>query len=489
MSTQPALNQRTTTISAFCDANDAKPNRRSWQDRYGKRHRLERLIDFPEDIRAPIKVRIYRRRDHFVLQWWDPSAKKNLAVRVGGDLIDALGRAREIDLRLLRLKTAGIGVGNLRHLELVDRYIADLHHRADAGEITPATVTRYANALAHFGRFTGQPAIEKQFPSASLINRDFRLSFATYLERLQIITTGASQIRRPLLAKSFVLDTVRSMFEWAADPNRGHLLPNGFANPFRRIGQRQRIPARDPFGEPDVTITMATDFLEACDNYLLPLFSTMMLYGLRAAEPVHLFREHVENGWLKVSCLPELGYLTKGKRDKRFPLAPTLQTLWSPGPDAGKGLLFTRRRAGIDCQSFPWFGASLATLAAEFQRRCREVSSSTATARQRIRDEVIRAAGGLNYDCIEHEFKVVSRRLAWPRQATLKDFRHLFSTSLENAGIGEFYRKYFMGQSPGRAPIATYTHLNRLEVQYHKALAQDLAPLIAVISKRLHGQA
>jgi hypothetical protein len=46
-----------------------------------------------------------------------------------------------------------------------------------------------------------------------------------------------------------------------------------------------------------------------------------------------------------------------------------------------------------------------------------------------------------------------------------------------------------MGQSPGRTPIVTYTHLNQLEVQFHKALTQDLAALVAVITERAHAQA
>jgi hypothetical protein len=44
-------------------------------------------------------VRIYARQDHHVLQFWDPAAKKTLYDRVHGDLIDAIARARDLDLK------------------------------------------------------------------------------------------------------------------------------------------------------------------------------------------------------------------------------------------------------------------------------------------------------------------------------------------------------------------------------------------------------
>lgn len=458
-----------------------------WSARYGVRHRLVRVVDFPLGICPPDKVRVYRRREHFMLQWWDRGAKKSLSTRVDGDLIDALARAREIDVRLEHLKTSGPGLRRLRHGDLVDRYTEDLRRRAEAGELAAKTVTRYSTALRHYRDFAGQLGTEKAFPFTVAVNREFRLAFSAYLSGLQVAPNGHPHAaRRPLRGQRYVLEAARGMFEWAADPNRGNLLPAGFANPFRRIGPGQRAVAPDQFGEPDISLPMAVEFLEACDDVQLTLFGTLLLYGLRATEPVYLFHEQVDAGWVRISCLPELGYVTKGKRDKRFPVVPALGHLWTgAGTGAVKhGLLLRRRDAAADFRHVPWVGASLQELCAEFQRRCRETPSLTATVRQAIRDELIQAAGGLSYDHIAREFRDVARRLSWPRQATLKDFRHLFATSLENAGVGEFYRRYFLGQSPGRAPIVTYTHLNRLGDQFQKVLDQDFGPVLAVIARR-----
>ena len=77
------------------------------------------------------------------------------------------------------------------------------------------------------------------------------------------------------------------------------------------------------------------------------------------------------------------------------------------------------------------------------------------------------------------------RRLQWPSTATIKDFRHLFATCLENAGMPEHYRKYLMGQSPGRAAIVTYTHLNEIRQRYEEAVLRQIQPLVDVIDSVL----
>lgn len=460
----------------------AEVGQSSWRDRYGVAHKLCRIRDFPVGIVAPKKVRLYARRDHFIVQFWDPAAKRTLSIRVSGDLIDALAEARKIETRLSNYKTAGRGVARLGHDELVDRFIADLHRRADAGELAAATVRRYDTALRHYRQFCEQPQVRKSYPVAVGVSREFRLSFAAHL------AAGSSRAGTQFSSSSIttrpVFDAVRAMFNWAAKPDRGNLLPEGFRNPFDRAERPQRKAARDPFGEPDITVPMAREFIGACDAYQLPLFATLILYGLRAAEPLLVFREHLDDQWLKIHCLPELDYLTKGQRDKRFPLVPPLSDVLNKHIGDRDGLVFTRRSTMRVCRKNPLFGASLATLSEEFRRRCRAIGTPSAINRQRIREHLLRDAGGLNYDQIEYEFQAIANRLKWPGAATLKDFRHLFSTCLENAGVPEFYRRYFMGQSPGRATIATYTHLNELQQQFAKAVQNGFASLVTAITDR-----
>ena len=78
-----------------------------WTQRYGERHRMTRIHEFPTGIIAPSRVRIYERADHFVLQWWNPAEKRTLNERVDGDLVEAIARARKIDERLEHFRSSG----------------------------------------------------------------------------------------------------------------------------------------------------------------------------------------------------------------------------------------------------------------------------------------------------------------------------------------------------------------------------------------------
>ena len=246
---------------------------------------------------------------------------------------------------------------------------------------------------------------------------------------------------------AFVLDTVRALFEWAVlDDERGNLLPEGFRNPFLRWGRSQDIVRGDQLAEPDITLSMSIEFVQACDPFQLRLFVLLIVFGLRAAEPCLLFREHLDQGWLSVPCIPELEYLTKGRRDKRLPLIADLQPFWATlGGGAATGLPLNAGRLS-KAERRPCFGEFLST---NWPKSTGDVvppsDNPAASGRAQIRDEVIHEAGGLNYDQIEQEFHSVERRLGWPAKATLKDFRHGFATMVGNSPMSEAYKKYLMG--------------------------------------------
>jgi hypothetical protein len=283
-----------------------------------------------------------------------------------------------------------------------------------------------------------------------------------------------------------VLDTVRAMLEWAADPQRGGLLPDGFRNPFRGAGERRALLAGDPLAEPDVTLAMALDFVDACDLYQLRLLAPLLLFGLRAAEPCFLFVEYLDDSWLRVPCNDELAYRTKGRRDKRFPLPGELRPLWQAlAGGRSHGLLYERRAVAQGKEKAPWRGASLADLVGEFRRRLGAGRPGSAAGRLRLRDGLLREAGGIGYDHVEGECGGLARRLGWPRQATLKDFRHLFCTMLASASMPEAYRRSLMGHAPGQAAIVAYTHLTDLPRHYRQALLREWTPLTEAVLARL----
>ena len=483
------LNTKLGDVGTRRSQNRLVRNTSVWVEKYAETHRLDRISEFPIGITPPKKVRVYRRLEYFVLQWWDSVEKKTLSERVDGDLVEAISQARKIDERLANRRGSGRRSRRIGHAELVERFIADLERRADAGEIDVATVARYRTALNHYIRFVEQPRIAKQFRRPERVDREFRLAFDAFLNQTQISSNGhANTGPRPMRGQRYVLDVVRGMFQWAADPDRGKLLVGDFRNPF--IGRKRRTDqvASNPVCNPDITTAMAVDFVMSMDRFQLSIFAPLLLYGLRPGELGWLFRERHDGHWLNVACLPELDYMTKGRRDKQFPIVDCLPTLWDSRRALGAGgLMYVHRRVAEGRAKPPLRDKTLESLVGEYRSRCMAHKSTSAVERRRIRDRLLRDAGQLNYDHVEAEFGRLARVLNWPATATLKDLRHLFATSLENAGVPEYFRKYFMGQSFGRAPLVTYTHLTpeTIDQHYRKALSTELKPLVDAICARL----
>ncbi len=457
-----------------------------WRERYGDKHRWRRFVAFPAGIAPPRKVRVYQRAGHFLLNWWDPGAKKTLSERVDGDLLTALTRARAIDERVTTVRTAGVGSDRrIDHADLVGRYLADLGQRADAGEVDPKTVRRYESALRHYTVFAGQPNVVKRYSAAGTVDREFRLEFAAFLTAREVTGNGRPGASRQMRSPQFVTDAVRALFAWGCDPDRGGLLPDGFRNPFLRSGARAPVLKGDPLAAPDITLPMAIDLIRACDAFQLRLFVPLLVFGLRAAEPCALFADHLRDGWLLVPCVPELGLLTKGRRDKRFPLLEELEPFWNLFRDGkDKGLLLKRRAVAEGREKAPLQAVPLPELIREYGARCERANAKTAVERARIRDGVLRDAGGLDYDHVQSEFTKLTNGLGWPAPATLKDLRHLFATTLNNAGVPDGYVRYLMGHAPGKAAVVAYTHLDQLRRHYSAAIKQEWAPLLDAINRR-----
>lgn len=460
----------------------------TWTERYGPKHRWERVATFPTGMTPPRKVRIYRRGSHHVLNWWDPEARKNLSERIEGDLLAVFMRARQIDDRVTNLRSAGVKKSRrIGHDELVERYLLDLLRRADAGEIDPATLARYRAALDHYRAFCTQTEINRIYPSTSHVNRGFQLSFTAFLANREVAGNGRVGARaKPMRSQRYVLDVVRGIYEWALDPDRGGLLPEGFRSPFLKATVKARPHHEDPLAEPDITSAMAIDLLQACDLYQLRLFVPLLFFGLRAAEPCTLFIEHMTEEWFKIPCIPELNVLTKGRRDKRFPLLADMKPFWDLlRGDRTHGLLFERRRVVDGTLDAPLHRAPLVDLIAEYRRRCEKDQS--AAGRARIRDRLLRDAGGIDYDDIQGEFTGLATRLGWPRRATVKDLRHLFATTMNNASMPESYTKYLMGHAPGRGvALYSYVHLNRLAEHYAEAVRKEWGGLLRSVLDRLN---
>jgi len=458
----------------------------TWRRKYGQRHKLCRVTQFPAGVREPKRVRIYSRQEHFVLQWWEPGEKRTLSERVDDDLIAAIYKAREIDDRLASVKSSG-RKKRIRHVMAVAGFLKNLENRADAGEIDVATVSRYTSSLTrHYIPFTEQPEIQRQYPHLGSANREFRQAFAAFLNNRSISPNGHTNATpRVMKSQRYVLDVARALYQWAIDAGKGALLPEGFTNPFADRPRQSTSVAFNPMRQLDINEAMAIDLVGACNVFQLSLFAPLLLFGLRPGELGWLLTSHISDGWVKVACIPELDYVTKGRRDKQFPVPAILAKIWQPMLQR-PGLLY-RRLAAENGETRPVLAnASLAELVESFEERRRHESSNSAAARRNIRDGLMKEAGQLRYQHIKLQFTKLATQLGWPPAATIKDLRHLFSTSLENAGVPEFHRRYLMGQSFGKAPIVAYTHILKESLKEHfkRALNTSLSGIVQAIVRR-----
>jgi hypothetical protein len=83
------------------------------------------------------------------------------------------------------------------------------------------------------------------------VDRDFRVAFAGFLATRTVTGNGREKAPgRPMKSGGFVLDAARALFAWAADPDRGGLLPAGFRNPFREPGGKKAVFKGDPLAAP-----------------------------------------------------------------------------------------------------------------------------------------------------------------------------------------------------------------------------------------------
>ena len=297
----------------------------TWVERYSKKHRPRRVNSFPGAIEPPKKVRIYARGDGFLLQFWDPSQKRTLSERIEGDLITAIVQAREIDQRLVCYKRSG-NVAAYRHDELAARYLDDLNQRCAAGEIDATTVERYGSAIrCHYLPFCDRNET-RRFPTIEKVDREFQLAFSTYLKTTLVSANGHKNSRFAPMKESgqeYAHNVVRAMYSWAADPQRGNMLPHGFLNPFHGRKRSSTSVTPNLISTLDINVQMAIDLIDNCDSFQLPIFGALLLYGLRPGELGWMFHEEIEAKWVQVPCKPELDYYTKVDRIRSFHSSPT----------------------------------------------------------------------------------------------------------------------------------------------------------------------
>jgi integrase len=361
------------------------------------------------------------------------------------------------------------------------------------------TIQRYRTATDHLLRYLQQRPVRY----ASQFHASHAEQFVRHLRSVKVSSNGhANTVPRPLMDKGlrFILECCRTLFNYAA--KRRHLSPYA-ENPFAVL-EIDRIPIEHARPVELFTPTQERALLEACDDWQLPLFLTLMLTGLRPGELCHLLLPDdldLTAAVLRVRNKPRLGWQVKTRNERDVPLLPVLvEVLRHHVNSRISGPVFLRRC--FQPRSTTW-GSSQSSLERELERRLADQEAKTSMAvervdRLRLARGLWREVGALREDRVRQEFLCLTRRIGLPSVTAPKLLRHQFATSLQEANVDPLIRNLLMGHASagersaghglGMTAVYTHTRPETIRKQLEGALAGRVALAVAAEWLRGRGQ-
>jgi site-specific recombinase XerD len=408
------------------------------------------------------KVRGYVRGTIWYLCYYESGKRQR--PRVGPDREAARQLAAQINAQLHVGAPAALSFEPLTIPELRRRW---LEHHEQVLRSSVQTINRYRTATDHLLRFLEVRPVR----CASQLQARHAEEFVRYLRGLRVSPNGhAHMAKRPLLDKGlrYILQCCRALFNYAA--RRRHLPPYA-DNPFRTL-DIDRIPIEHCRPIELFTAEQERTFLEACDDWQLPLFLTLLLTGLRLGELTHLLLPDdldLDAAVLRVRNQPRLGWQVKTRNERDIPLVAVLTKVLSVhlgGRVAGP--VFRRRhwsvRAAADAASLAALEQALAQCIAEQERLGGRPLSRAESGKVAAR--WWRELGMVREEWVRLEFMRLTRSIGLPGGTAPKVLRHQFATALQEGRVDPLIRNELMGHvAAGErraghdlAMTAVYTH-------------------------------
>jgi integrase len=217
------------------------------------------------------KVLAYRRGQVWYLCYHENGRRRR--PRVGPDKKAAQQLAAQVNAQLQLGAPAALSFEPVSIPELRHRW---LEHHEQVLRSSVQTINRYRTATDHLLRFLETRPVRH----TSHFHSSHAEQFVCHLRGLRVSPNGhAHTAKRPQMDKGlrYILECCRALFNYAA--RRRHLSPYA-ENPFAALGI-ERIPIEQARPITLFTAGQERAFLEACDDWQLPLFLTLMLTGLR----------------------------------------------------------------------------------------------------------------------------------------------------------------------------------------------------------------
>lgn len=249
----------------------------------------------------------------------------------------------------------------------------------------------------------------------------------------------------------FILSTCRTAFNWAG---RRRMLPPYHDNPFSLFPiDKLKDPAEERRAGKVFSTEQERAFFAACGENERPLFTVLAAYGLRLGELTHLLVEDVDlaNGVFRVRSKPFLMWSVKTGRERELPLIPATRPLFERAIGTRKaGFVFLNTISKSVIGSWVSFPGP-----DDFRRAAAQAveellgASPGASERDRKRTLVAfgRRAGQIPERTVRGAFLRLTRRIGCPEFTRVHDFRHLFSTRAQAAGVNPILVQEMLGHT------------------------------------------
>lgn len=332
----------------------------------------------------------------------------------------------------------------LRLDELAARFLDE--KRQLKGEQTMRT---YRSRLEPVLAFASQAEQRKRWPFAHVLDRVFAIECRAYLHTAKTTRNGKpGAAQRNLSARQIhnILETIRSMLNWAAQPTTRLLSPS-FVNPFGSdiVGNRGE---KDPMRDEVMPLDRRIQFAALLDCWQLGSLGLALSLPLRPEELTSLLISDVDlkRHELRLGTRMSGGDFTKGRQSFTLPLPVELEPfIIACIGDRTEGPLLYRRAIWQGDRVLRKWVSSLDELSSVYEAALLKDGSKVRTEqdRKRVFHNVLRKLGGLSTDELRSEFKSIAAQLGLKNR--IYDFRHGVTTDMHRAGVRHLELRYMTG--------------------------------------------
>ncbi|QDU21803.1 hypothetical protein [Urbifossiella limnaea] len=348
---------------------------------------------------------------------------------------------------------------------LTFRQLAEVFLAAKRKQVGIQTATDYRARLVPLLVFAELPANRKRWPLAADVDAGFVTDARAHLYACRTSRNGrAAGQPRPLSPRQIVnvMETLRAMLAWAADP-RNNKLPPGWLNPVTR-GSVGTPPAKDPFRRDPLPLEVRARIVGLMDAWQLCTLVPSLILPMRPDEACGLLTDDVDFEYAELLFginLPDVNF-TKKKVAFRLPFPSELRAiLESAVGDRTSGPLLRTRRAYT--RATPLGVDTLADLKAQFdQRVLSEKPGRVQTDHDRkiLFRRLLRELGGVSADAMNREFKALLAAAGVAPGASLYTLRSSVTTTMSTGAKLPHLELTYLTSHSTRDILTRYTSLD-----------------------------